>query len=191
MIGSEMAGKTTFVNSLLQLYHPLIELKDRTAGIEIRNCQIPGVGKGSTWDFGAQSTFHTAHGIFFRQSNTMFVLVLRFQEGKHMKSEIVLLQEGRYWCAFAKASLRTLPSHLRSLIRLFMVFNLVGFREEAGIEASFQAKRVAEVLQKDFGDTFKISHVIEMDCSKSDSVRMTDCREKLRRLREEMLKVVT
>ncbi|XP_065838535.1 death-associated protein kinase 1-like isoform X3 [Oscarella lobularis] len=188
VIGSEMAGKTTFTNSLLQLDRPPVELEDRTAGIEIHNCHIPGVGKGTTWDFGSQSTFHSAHGLFFQQSNTMFFLVLPFRKGRNMTSEIVnLLEEGRFWCAFAKASLRRLPSHLGSLIRLFMIFNLIGLSEEAGIEVRFQFKRVAEVLQKEFDDTFQISHVIELDCSKSQSVRMNDCREKLKIIREEML----
>ena len=184
-----MAGKTTFVNSLLQLNRPPVDAKDRTAGIEIHHVKIPGVGKGTTWDFGAQWTFHSAHGLFFRRSNTMFALVLRFRDGEEMTSESLLLQEGRYWCAFAKASLRMLPPHLRSLIRLVMIFNLVGVQEKAGTEASFQLKRVAGILQEEFGDTFEISHVIEMDCSKSNSVRMNNCRDKLRSLREQILEV--
>ncbi|XP_065830506.1 death-associated protein kinase 1-like isoform X2 [Oscarella lobularis] len=187
VIGSDMAGKTTFVNSLLQLNRPPVDAKDRTAGIEIHHVKIPGVGKGTTWDFGAQWTFHSAHGLFFRRSNTMFALVLRFRDGEEMTSESLLLQEGRYWCAFAKASLRMLPPHLRSLIRLVMIFNLVGVQEKAGTEASFQLKRVAGILQEEFGDTFEISHVIEMDCSKSNSVRMNNCRDKLRSLREQIL----
>ena len=189
VMGSEMAGKTTFVNSLLQLGLSPIDPKDRTAGIEIHSVEIPGVGKGTTWDFGAQSTFQSARGLFFRPSNTMLVLVLCFRKGKTMTSEIVLLQEGRYWCAFAKASLRTSPSHLKSLIRLNLVFNLIGVEEDEGTEVSFQLKRVAETLQEEFRDTFQISHVIEMDCSKSQSNRMNDCRVKLKKLREEMLEV--
>ena len=184
-----MAGKTTFVNSLLQLDLPPIDPKDRTAGIEIHNGQIPGVGKGLIWDFGAQSTFHSAHGLFFGPSNTIFVLVLRFRKAQTTTPEIVLLEIGRYWCAFVKAPLRALFSRLTSRLRLLVIFNLIGFGEEAGVEASFQAKRVAEILQEEFRDTFEIFHVIEMDCSKSNSFRMNDCRNKLKRLREEMLKV--
>ena len=184
-----MAGKTTFVNSLLRLDLPPIDPKDRTAGIEIHNSQIPGVGKGLIWDFGAQSTFHSAHGLFFGPSNTIFVLVLRFRKAQTMTPEIALLEIGRYWCAFVKAPLRALFSRLTSRLRLLVIFNLIGFGEEAGVEASFQVKRVAEILQEEFRDTFEIFHVIEMDCSKSNSFRMNDCRNKLKRLREEMLKV--
>ncbi|XP_065839077.1 death-associated protein kinase 1-like [Oscarella lobularis] len=125
VIGSEMAGKTTFVNSLLQLDRPPPKDEDRTPGIEIHNREIPGVGKGTTWDF--------------------------------------------------------VP-----LIRLVVIFNLIGVSEK-GSEVKFQLIEVAETLQKDFKDTFKISHVIEMDCSKSQSDRMKDCREKLKRVREEIL----
>ncbi|XP_065838591.1 death-associated protein kinase 1-like isoform X4 [Oscarella lobularis] len=187
VIGDEMAGKTTLVNSLLQLDLPPIEDEDRTAGIVIRSGHIPGVGKGTTWDFGAQSTFHSAHGLFFGPSNTLFVLVLFFRKGHSVKPELCLLESGRYWCAFVKAALRLLPPHLRSLLRLLIVGNVIDCGEEKGIEASFQLKRVAEVLQEEFGDTFEIVHVLEMDCSKNDSVRMNDSREKLKVLRQKML----
>ena len=108
-----------------------------------------------------------------------------------MTSEILLrlLEKGRYWCAFSKSSMRTLSSDEKSLIRLVVIFNIIGFNEEAGTEVRFQLKEVVEILRKDFGDTFEISHVIEMDGSKSQSVCMNDCREKLKEIREEMLKV--
>ena len=190
IVGSEMAGKTTLVNSLLLLGLPPPKDEDRTPGVQIHNCKIPGVGKGSTWDFGAQPTFHSAHGLFFRDSNTIFVPVLRFRDGQRMASEIVLLEIGRYWCAFVKAALRTLSSHLTSRLRLIIIFNLIDFEEEAGIEVSFQLKRVAQTLQKDFKETFEILHVIEMDCSKSYSLRMNDFRQKLKAIREIMLEVL-
>ena len=189
VIGDEMAGKTTLVNSLLQLGRLPPNEEDRTPGIEIHNRIIPGVGQGSTWDFGAQPTFHGAHGLFFQQSNTIFVLVLCFRNGQKRTSEIVLLEIGRYWCAFVKAALRKLFTH-RLRLRLFVVFNLIDFEEQPGVEVSFQLEEVARILQKDFEDTFEISHVIEMDCSKSNSVRMKDCCRKLRTIREKMLQVI-
>ncbi|XP_065838957.1 death-associated protein kinase 1-like isoform X3 [Oscarella lobularis] len=187
VVGSEMAGKTTFVNALLQLDLPPVKLEDRTAGIFIKNGQIPGVGKGVIWDFGAQSSFHSAHGLFFGRSNTMFVLVLRFREGQRITPEVYLLEIGRYWCAFVKAAMRVPPPHLRSLLRLVIIGNVIECREVVGIEASFQLKRVAEVLQEEFKDTFSIVDVLEMDCSRSYSVPMSDCRDKLKILRENML----
>ena len=189
--GSEMAGKTTLVNSLLQLNLPPPTEEDRTPGVDIHNCEIEGVGKGSTWDFGAQPSFHSAHGLFFQKSNTMFTLVLPIREGERITSEVVLrlLEKGRFWCAFTKASLRSLPHQLKSLIRLVLIFNLIGVDEEAGVEVRFELEQVAQRLQKEFVETFKVSHVIEMDCSKRQSNRMKDCREKLRKVREEMLQV--
>ena len=191
VFGSEMAGKTTYVNSLLQLDLPPIKPEDRTPGVAIKSGQIPGVGKGSIWDFGAQPTFHSAHGLFFGPSNTMFVLVLRFREGERMTPEIYLLEIGRYWCAFVKAALRMLPPHLRSRLRLLIIGNVIDCREEEGTEASFQLKRVTEILQEEFKNTFKIVDVLEMDCNRSYSVRMADCRRKLKRVYEEMLEVAT
>ena len=185
-----MVGKTTYVNSLLQLNEPPPKEEDRTPGVDIHNCENEEIGKGSWWDFGAQPTFHSAHGLFFRQSNTMFNLILPVR-GEEMTSEIILrlLEKGRYWCAFSKASMRKLSSDENSLIHLVVIFNLIGFNEETGSEVRFQLKEIVEVLQREFGDTFKISHVIEMDCSKSQSDHMNDCRAKLKRIREEMLKV--
>ncbi|XP_065838567.1 death-associated protein kinase 1-like [Oscarella lobularis] len=189
VVGKEMAGKTTYVNSLLQLNQPPPKEKDRTPGVDIHNCENEEIGKGSWWDFGAQPTFHSAHGLFFQKSNTMFNLILPIRKGDEMTSEKGLLEEGQFWCAFAKASLRMLLSHVTSLIPFMIIFNLIGFEEKAGIEVSFQMKRVARELQKLFGNTFniEIDHVIEMDCSKSTSVRMDDCRQKLKKIREKML----
>ena len=193
VVGSEMAGKTTYVNSLLQLNQPPPKEKDRTPGVDIHNCQIPKVGKGSTWDFGAQPTFHSAHGLFFQTSNTMFNLILPIRKGDEMTSEKSLLEEGQFWFAFAKASLRALLPHVTSLMPFVIIFNLIGFEEKVGIEVSYQHKRVARELQKLFGNTFniEIGCVIEMDCSQSNSVRMDDCRQKLKKIREKMLEVIT
>ena len=108
-----------------------------------------------------------------------------------MTSDIVLrlIEKGRYWCAFFKASMRRLSSDEKSLIRLVVIFNLIGFNEETGPILRFQLKEIVEVFQREFDDTFEISHVIEMDCSKSQSDSMKDCRAKLKEIREEMLKV--
>ena len=84
-----MAGKTTYGNSLLQLNQPPPKEDDRTPGVDIHNCENEEVGKGSWWDFRAQPTFHSAHGLFFRQSNTMFNLILPVR-GEEMTSEIGL-----------------------------------------------------------------------------------------------------
>ena len=192
VIGSEMAGKTTLVNSLLQLNQPPPKEDDRTPGVEIHYCTIPKVGKGSTWDFGAQPTFHSAHGLFFQQSNTLFCLVIPIRERKEMTSESVLrlLEKGRFWCAFSKAALRRLLPHLTSLIRLVVIFNLIGFHDEMRINVSIRLDEVVENLRKDFEDTFEISHVIKMDCSKSQSRCMDSCRKILKQIREEMLRVM-
>ena len=85
--------------------------------------------------------------------------------------------------------MRTHSSDEKSRIHLVVIFNLIGFNEEAGPELRFKLKEVAEVFQREFGDTFKVSHVIEMDCSKSQSDSMKHCRAKLKEIREEMLKV--
>ena len=177
------------MNSLLQLNQAPPKEKERTPGVDIHNCENEEVGKGSWWDFVAQPTFHSAHGLFFNKSNTLFTLVLPI--GEKVSSETVcrLLEEGQFWCAFAKAALRTLPHELNSLIRLVVIFNLIGFNEEAGVEVRFELEQVAERLQEKFQNNFEISHVIEMDCSESQSDRMKHCREKLKIIREEMLKV--
>lgn len=105
------------------------------------------------------------------------------------KRFLCLLEKGRFWCAFSKAALRPLPPSLKLRIRLFIIYNLIGFKEEAGIEVSFQLKRVAGILQKEFEDTFEVCGVIEMDCSKRQSYRMNGYRKCLKKVREEMLNV--
>ena len=184
-----MAGKTTYVNSLLQLSKSSPKDEDRTPGVDIHNCKNEEIGKGSWWDFGSQPTFHSAHGLFFQQSNTIFNLVLPIREKISQETVGRLLQEGQYWCAFTKASMRTLPPDEKSRIRLVVIFNLIGINEEAGVKVRFKLEQVAKCLQEKFESTFKVSHVIEMDCSKSQSNRIKDCREKMKRIRKEMLKV--
>ena len=185
-----MAGKTTFVNALFEVNCPPIDPNDRTAGVDVRTGYIPGVGRGSAWDFGAQWTFHAAHGLFFASTNTIFILVLRLREDGKTTSEWLLLEKGRYWCAFAKAPLRKLLSDRDSLIPVLIIGNVVRSGEEAGVEASFQLKRVARTLEEEFGDTFQFAYALEMDCSRSASQRMSDCREKLKQLREDVLTVI-
>ena len=177
------------MNSLLQLNEPPPKDEDRTPGVDIHNCENEEVGKGSWWDFGAQPTFHSAHGLFFQKSNTVFTLVLPIR-GK-VSSETIrrLLEEGQFWCAFTKASMRTRLSDEKSLIHLVVIFNLIGFNKEPGFKVCVKLEQVAKLLQEKFQKTFDISHVIEMDCSKSQSDCMKDCREKMKRIREEVLKV--
>ena len=191
--GDEMAGKTSLVNSLLQLNQPPPKDEDRTPGVDIHNCENEEIGKGSWWDFGAQPTFHSAHGLFFQRSNTLFCLVLPIRKGENKTSEAIvrrLLKEGEFWCAFAKTAFRTLPSQSKSLIRLVIIFNLIGFNEKKGIEMKF-LEEVAQRIEKEFKDTFEILHVFKMDCSKSQSDCMNDFREKLKKIREDILKVMT
>ena len=164
---------------------------DRTAGVQVHNIVIPGVGKGTTWDFGAQTTFHSAHGLFFSPTNTIFIPLLCSKDGEKVTSAKDLLDRGRYWCAFAKAAMRTIAPHLMTLIRVFFVFNVIGCRENDKQLAGFQLQQVVDVLTDEFGDTFTFAHVVELDCSKSNSARMNHCREKLKSLREQVLEVIT
>ena len=89
-----MAGRTTLMNSLLQLDRHPPKDKHRTPGVEIHNCKIPLLDKGSAWDFGAQPTFHSAHGLFFQESNTMFILVLPIREEDELEER--LLKNGQF-----------------------------------------------------------------------------------------------
>ena len=85
--------------------------------------------------------------------------------------------------------MRTRLSDEKSLIHLVVIFNLIGFNKEPGFKVCVKLEQVAKLLQEKFQKTFDISHVIEMDCSKSQSDCMKDCREKMKRIREEVLKV--
>ena len=185
-----MAGKTTYVNSLLELNEPLPEEKDRTPGVDIHNCKNEEIGKGSWWDFGAQPTFHSAHGLFFQKSNTVFTLVLPIEEKISREKFRTLSDEGHFWCAFTKASMRTRLSDEKSLIRLVVIFNLIHFeknpRDEECSDLEYQ---VVRPLRKNFEATFDILHVIVMDCSDRHSGRMTECRKLMKGIREKMLKV--
>ena len=97
--------------------------------------------------------FHCAHGLFFHQSNAAFNLILPVRMDEKMTSEIVarLLEKGQYWCAFSKASMRTLSSNEKLLIRLFVIF--IEFNEEGFSEVRFQLKEVVEISHSGNGVT--------------------------------------
>ena len=185
-----MAGKTTFVNSLLDLDLPPIDPDNRTAGVNVRTGCIPDVGNGSIWDFGAQPTFHGAHGLFFGPSNTIFVLVLCYCKDGEVVSEAILLQRGLYWLGFVKAARRPALSAEEARPYVVVLANVIG-KEGENAEASFQLKRIVATLREEFADTFEISGVFEFDCSKSESEGMTACRAHLKELRQTVLKVCT
>eukprot|EP00118_Oscarella_pearsei_P019956 m.214746 g.214746 ORF g.214746 m.214746 type:complete len:998 (+) comp39819_c0_seq6:235-3228(+) len=187
-IGDEMAGKTTLVHALLKM-DVSIDPNDRTAGVDLYNALIPGVGGGSTWDFGAHPSFHGAHGLLFRASNTVFTLVLRIRVGQSIAPEVELLQKGRFWLGFVKAAcVVERPSGRERQMKVVIVGNLIG-AEEGQIKPSFQLKRVMEVLKEDFASTFDIAAVFEMDCSKQDSVCMQQYRAVLKKLRGQVIEM--
>eukprot|EP00118_Oscarella_pearsei_P023253 m.275410 g.275410 ORF g.275410 m.275410 type:complete len:603 (+) comp40597_c0_seq81:1975-3783(+) len=186
-IGDEMAGKTTLVYSLLEMDVP--PFVQTTVQLEL--IFTTPSSQALEWDFGAQKTFHSAHGLLFRASNTVFTLVLRFREGKENNTtpEAELLRKGRFWLGFVKAAcLVEMSSGKERRMKVVIVGNLIG-AGDGKPEPNFMLKKVMDVLKEDFESAFEIAAVVEMDCSKQNSACMEQYRNILKKLRDQVIEM--
>jgi hypothetical protein len=95
-IGSGEAGKTSLIRALHN--EPVAEgTEDMTAGIDIRDWQIPDTEiKVHFWDFGGQVMAHATHQFFLR-SSCLYVLVL------NARSDINSTEQAEYWLQHVKS----------------------------------------------------------------------------------------
>ncbi|POZ51526.1 GTP-binding protein [Methylovulum psychrotolerans] len=95
-IGYGEAGKTSLIRALHN--EPVLEGREEmTAGIDIRNWQIPDTEiKVHFWDFGGQVMAHATHQFFLR-SSCLYVLVL------NARSEINSTEQAEYWLQHVKS----------------------------------------------------------------------------------------
>nr|WP_286011441.1 COR domain-containing protein [Methylovulum psychrotolerans] len=95
-IGYGEAGKTSLIRALHN--EPVVEgMEGMTAGIDIRDWQIPDTEiKAHFWDFGGQVMAHATHQFFLR-SSCLYMLVL------NARSEINSTEQAEYWLQHVKS----------------------------------------------------------------------------------------
>jgi hypothetical protein len=116
-IGDKGSGKTTLMKSLKRgLLKAVVtyerhhdnptSAEDRTVGINVKNVDIPGVGRVSLWDLAGDESYHKTHGLFFSSSRCLFVLLLSLVTGveRQLRTDQELIAEAQYWLSFIRAS---------------------------------------------------------------------------------------
>ena len=190
LVGEPMAGKTTLTNSLCGIAPQSDESDelDRTAGVDVHNQQVEGVGLMSIWDFGGQYPFRVAHAILFRFALTIFICVVNLDDGNGKRRALrEVIAEVRRWLAFLKSARKSIVSG----ITIVVVGNKrTGDNPDSDMEPLDEFQIYVEDLVEKFEGIFRLSGVVELDCKKRRSPAMNSFRCELKRIREELIQVL-
>ncbi|XP_065839619.1 uncharacterized protein [Oscarella lobularis] len=121
LVGEPMAGKTTLTNSLCGITSQSDDRQsdelDRTAGVDVHNKQVDGVGLMSIWDFGGHYPFRVAHAVLFCFALTIFLCVVDIvgENGKRRAMKEVIA-ELRRWLAFLKSARKSIVSGITIVV---------------------------------------------------------------------------
>ena len=181
-----MAGKSTLTNSLCDITPQSDEL-DRTAGVDVHNKHVDGVGLMSIWDFGGHYPFRVAHAILFRFALTIFICVVNLDDGNGKKRAMKeVIAEVRRWLAFLKSARKSIVSG----ITIVVVGNKrTGGNPDNDMKPSGSFQILVKNLIRKFDGIFCLGGVVEVDCKKGQSLAMDSFRRELKRIREELLQV--
>ncbi|XP_065837858.1 death-associated protein kinase 1-like isoform X2 [Oscarella lobularis] len=185
-VGRPGAGKTTLANSL-RFESKFIEPDERTAGVEVHNAKVGGVGLSSLWDFGGQLSFRVAHAIFFNYSLSVFVLVVDlFHESGATKTKEEIYDEAVESLAFVKSARKIILMKSGKVTLITVGNKRTGDREEDDISISpcDELKWAIEDAIEAFRGVFESAAVVELDCKKPNSVSMTKLRDQMKKIRE-------
>ena len=188
LVGEPMAGKTTLTNSLCGITPQSDESQSdelyRTAGVDVHNKQVDGVGLMSIWDFGGQYPFRVAHAILFRFALTIFICVVNLDDGNgKRRATKEVIAEVRRWLAFLKSARKSIVSG----ITIVVVGNKRTGDKDMKPLGAFPI--YVTKLVKEFGGIFHLDGVVELDCKKRLSPAMNSFRCELKRIREELIQV--
>ena len=190
-MGRPGAGKTTLANSL-RFESKFIEPDERTAGVEVHNAKVGGVGLSSLWDFGGQLSFRVAHAIFFNYSLSVFVLVVDlFHESGATKTKEEIYDEAVESLAFVKSARKIILMKSGKVTLITVGNKRTGDREEDDISISpcDELKWAIEDAIEAFRGVFESAAVVELDCKKPNSVSMTKLRDQMKKIRENCIEV--
>jgi death-associated protein kinase len=194
LVGAGGAGKTTFLRALRRGFLKRIFTREnerdeperadkRTVGIDVTTVNIPGVGRWSLYDHAGQKQFHKTHCLFFRASNSLFILLLSLVEGGQIRTMEELTKEAQYWLSFLRCSLE--PEFIPTVI-------VVGSRADYFPESHWLLQRVVSKMQLLFDDKVKIADdSFLLDCRKSRSTEMARLRSFLKKTRHAYLQETT
>ena len=188
-MGRPRAGKTTLANSL-RLVSKIIEPDDRTAGVEVHNTNVSGVGLTSLWDFGGQLSFRVAHAIFFNYSLSVFILVIDLcHDDGARKAKKEIYEEALESLAFVKSSRRIIAMKSGKVTVVTVGNKKTGDEENEKLTPSEEFKWAIDEAIKAFKDVFDKAAVVELDCNKPSSQSMTDFRSQMKQIRDSCVKV--
>jgi death-associated protein kinase len=193
VIGAAGAGKTTLLETLRRNFMKWLFTKEkqeddptreyeRTVGINVSTVDIPGVGRMSVYDHAGQKQFHKTHGLFFKASNAIFLLLVSLIRGGHIRTIEELIEEAQYWLAFLRASLEEecIPKVI-----------IAASRADGYPDGGRLVRRVVSEMQRRFDGKVTITdESFLLDCRKSRSPEMKNLRVFLEKTRKEYLQQV-
>eukprot|EP00118_Oscarella_pearsei_P010128 m.60903 g.60903 ORF g.60903 m.60903 type:complete len:1117 (+) comp34952_c1_seq1:80-3430(+) len=110
--GASGVGKSTFCRSLNRnsniIFSDFIDgfarddpgnPKERTVGIDIKVCDIPGVGRICVLDFGGEMTYYVTHSLFLGARNSIIIIMTNLQHPEYKQQQYL-----QYWAGFIRAS---------------------------------------------------------------------------------------
>jgi death-associated protein kinase len=134
----------------------------------------------SLYDHAGQKQFHKTHGLFFKASNALFLLLLSLVQGGQIRTIQELIDEAQYWLSFLRASLQDefIPTVIMAASR-----------------ADYNYPESQQMLQRLVGDMQRLFHgkvsiaddSFLLDCRKSRSPEMMKLRGFLAKTRKEYL----
>ena len=168
-----------------------IDPDDRTAGVDVHNANVIGVGLSSLWDFGGQISFRVAHAIFFNYSLSVFVLVVDLcHENGAKKTRQEIYEEAEESLTFVKSARRII---LMKSGKVTLV--TVGNKRTSDCESnddltpSRDLKWGIDDAIDAFRGIFESALVAEFDCNRPYSSAMDDFRRRLKDVREKCVQV--
>ena len=188
-MGRFKAGKTTLTNSL-RLVSKIIEPDERTAGVEVHNANVPGVGLSSLWDFSGQMSFQVAHAVFFNYSLSAFILVIDLchESGKE-KTREEIYEEAVESLAFVKSARRIIAMKSGKVTLITVGNKRTGDKEDKKLTPGQKFKWAIDDAVTAFCGVFQNAAVVELDCNKPSSNAMTDFRSEVKKIRDDCIKV--
>ena len=188
-MGRPRAGKTTLANSL-RLVSKLIEPDDRTAGVEVHNTNVSGVGLTSLWDFGGHVSFRVAHAIFFNYSLSVFVLVIDLcHDDGARKTRKDIYEEALESLAFVKSSRRIIAMKSGKVTVVTVGNKKTGDGKDNNLTPRQDFIYAIDDAIKEFDGVFDKAAIVELDCNKPSSQSMTDFRSQMKQIRDSCIKV--
>uniref|UniRef100_A0ABM0M8B1 Ankyrin repeat and KH domain-containing protein 1-like n=1 Tax=Saccoglossus kowalevskii TaxID=10224 RepID=A0ABM0M8B1_SACKO len=192
-------GKTTLKETLMRRNYSCPPGKDdyvKTAGIEVMNYDLPGVGRSSLWDFAGQAQLFVSHTLFLDPSKATFLLVYKIvtHDGKKLVRPMDLketnLKELFVWLKMIRNSFIQSDIDPAARPEIILVASRADWANEYKNEAALVKEEILKECKEMIKDQVHISdETFLVNCNDGNSSEMQELRAVLRNRRDAILKL--